>query len=81
MTRELLPMNISVTAITSTNHTILTLPTKALKSELREVFLSILGSCYTTFDAKSLALLHIPPIIDFHDHASYNKKTHQIKYC
>ena len=29
-----------------------TLPTKALKSKRREVFLSILGGCYATFDAK-----------------------------
>ena len=30
----------------------LTLLTKTLSSKRREVFLSILGSCYTTMDAK-----------------------------
>ena len=33
---------------------ILTLLTKALRLKLREVFLSILGSCYTTLDAIML---------------------------
>ena len=37
-----------------------TLQTKALRSKRREVFLSILGCCYTTLDANIYIYIYIP---------------------